>query len=227
MPAISSDKDKAESLRSYRSLDLLLYTVADIADIVQQPYHRIYRWVKPVGTKKTADGSLPPIISSGQPEFRGGPTIPFVGLVQAQVAAHFFQSGMTTRRIRLLQEELRHKLNCKYVLACQIFSTYGAGVLSNYGIDKGVLAKFLKGVTYGENGYATRYRLTRYKTANVIVDSTKSSGQPIFKKSGVRLEDALKRLQSGQKLASVASDFKTPREEIQEARKLQTHGRPF
>lgn len=226
-PVNSPDEDRKESLRPWRNLDPPLYTIADVADIVNQPYHRIYSWVKPTSSKRTGGKSTPPIIASGQPEFRGGPAIPFVGLVQAQVAAHLFQGGMTTRRIRLLQEELRHKLNCEYVLACKIFSTYGVEVLSNHGIDRGTLTKFLKCMTYGANGYAIRYRLMRYKIANVIVDPAKSSGKPIYKKSGVRLEDILERLQSGQKLASVASDFKTPREEIKEAKKLQTPGRPF
>ena len=109
MPAISppevlSDEEIEALERPYRRLDLRLYTVAEVARILDQPYHRIYRWAYPADSQnsagQTADHPTPPIIYSREPKEFGWPTIPFVGLAQAQVAAFLFQSGATSRYLQ-------------------------------------------------------------------------------------------------------------------------------
>lgn len=231
MPTISPpEKLSAEEIaaleKPFRRLDLLLYTVAEVARIVDQPYHRIYRWTYPAnsqeGANQTAGHPMPPIIASGPPEEFGWPTIPFVGLAQAQVATFLFQGGATSRHIRQLQAGFRNKLGCEYPLAHKAFHAC-ATEFADFGSSQPAFNKFRQGITYGDNGYPTRFQLTKYKIANVMVDPAFSSGQPVYKISAVGIDDILGRLHAGETLAKAADDFNTPMHEIQDTWNYDRH----
>ncbi len=218
-PEVLSDEEREELLKPYRRLDLRLHTVAEVARILDQPYHRIYRWAYPAdsqnSTGQTAVHPTPPIIYSREPREFGWPTIPFVGLAQAQVAAFLFQGGTTSRHIRQLQAELRQKLGCEYPLAHESFHAC-ATELADFGTSQAAFCEFRQGITYGDNGYPTRFRLVKYKIAHVVVDPAFYSGQPIYKKGARRLEDILVELHWGQTPESVADNFSTQLHEIQD-----------
>ncbi len=218
-PRVLSDEEREERMKPYRRLDLLLYTVAEVARILDQPYHRIYRWAYPADTQKGASQATgkptPPIIASGPPEEFGWPTIPFVGLAQAQVATFLHQSGATSRHIRQMQAELRHKLGCEYPLAHESFHAR-ATELADFGSSQTAFNEFHQGITYGDNGYPTRFRLIKYKIAKVVVDPAFYSGQPIYQASAVRLVDTLGRHHAGETMELLARDYNTPLREIQD-----------
>ncbi len=218
-PEVLSDEEIEALERPYRRLDLLLYTVAEVARIVDQPYHRIYRWTYPADSRKCASQATgkptPPIIASGPPKQFGWPTIPFVGLAQAQVATFLYQSGFSARHIRQLQAELRGELGCEYPLAHKAFHSC-ATELADFGSNQTVFNEFCRGATYGDNGYPTRFQLVKYRIATVMVDPLFSSGQPVYKISAVGIDCVLGRIHAGETTAEAANDFNTPQHEIQD-----------
>jgi len=210
-----------------RHLDNPIYTVADVARIIDEPYHIVYHWAKECQEK-------PPLVSRcyvfPDAEFY----IAFVGLAEAYAVSILRKYGLSTRQIRAVVKKLNSEFKIEHPLASERFRTDGAEVLYNLGIDdpeliavknnkrvfRGILEDFLSDVTYADDGYAYSFRLLKYKIATVVIDPGISSGEPIYEASCVRLIDTLERLRAGETLAGVAADFKTPPHEIEEAWKF-------
>ncbi len=215
-------------------MEASLYTIADIARILDQKYQKIHHWTKPLHSQSTARHQLPPIITTKRAAKRGRPSVPFVGLVEAQVIVLLRECGVPMQRIRPALVRLEKENGLEHALASEKLCTDGVEVL--YELGEGnpklivvrnnqwmlheVVEDFLKKIKYSEDGYANRIQLVKYKEAEVVVDPTMSFGQPIFATSGVRVQDVVERLRTGEPMEEVAEDFHTPRSHIEEAWEL-------
>ncbi len=215
-------------------MEASLYTIADIARILDQKYQKIHRWTKPLHLQSTARRQLPPIITTRPAAKPGRPSVPFVGLVEAQVMVLLRQCGVAMQRIRPALARLEEENGLKHALASKKLCTDGVEVLYELGVNgtkliviknakkvfSEIVEDFLKKIEYSEDGYASRIQLVKYKKAKVVVDPTMSFGQPIFATSGVRVQDVVERLRTGEPKEEVAEDFHTPRSHIEEAWEL-------
>jgi len=145
-------------------MEASLYTIADVARILDQKYQKIHRWTKPLHLQSTA----------------------------RQLLHH--ELGVNDTKLIVIKN------------AKKVFSE--------------IVEDFLKKIEYSEDGYANRIQLVKYKKAEVVVDPTMSFGQPIFAASGVRVQDVVERLRTGEPKEEVAEDFHTPRSHIEEAWEL-------
>jgi len=208
-------------------LDNPIYTVADVARIIDEPYHIVYHWAKESQEK-------PPLVSRCYSFPEEELYIAFVGLAEAYTVSILRKYGLSTRQIRTVVKKLSSEFKIEHPLASNRFRIHGAEVLDNLGIDnpelvtvknnkkvfRGIMEDFLSGVTYADDGYPRRFYLIQYKIATVMVDPGFSSGEPVYYASCVRLIDTLERLRAGETLAGVAADFSTPPHEIEEAWKF-------
>ena len=172
-----------------------------------------------------------PIITALQAG-RGDASIPFVGLSEALVLAAVRRAGVPLQRIRPALERLSSELGIEHALASRRLYTDGAELLLDYAEQSGdpdasiarqlvvvreqqyvfvpVVEQYLQLVTYARDGYAEVIRLPAYEGAEVIVDSRRSFGQPIFAKGGARIADAVDLFLAGESVATVAEEFGVP-----------------
>lgn len=85
-----------------------------------------------------------------------------------------------------------------------------------------IVKSYLHRIKYDSEGYVHLFRLPAYSVAEVIVDSTRGFGQPIFARGGARLEDALSLFRSGESLGGVAEEYGVPLPELEDAVRVAT-----
>jgi uncharacterized protein (DUF433 family) len=68
----------------------------------------------------------------------------------------------------------------------------------------------------GRDGYATIIKLPAYGHSAVVADPTRSFGQPIFERGGVRVSDVLDRFWSGDDIRAPSLEFGVPEPDIED-----------
>lgn len=211
--------------------EIPLYTIAEVAQILDQDYQKIHRWTKPFYSKNRPSHPFPQIVTTLKALKRGRPTVPFVGLVEARVVVLLREGGVPMQHIRPALVKLEQEIGLEHALASKKLLTDGAEILYTLGTHDEKIVVYrnnqlmlhqmvedlLKIIEYSENGYAKRVKLIKYKTAEVVVDPMMSFGQPIFVASGVRVQDIVDRLNTGEPIHEVADDFCTPLPHVEEA----------
>jgi uncharacterized protein (DUF433 family) len=160
-------------------------------------------------------------------------TVPFVGLAEGFVLAAFRRAGVPLQRIRPALERLSQEVGIEHALASRRLSTDGAEVLYNYAESVGVedlvvvrsrqriftdlIRDSLRLIEYADDGYAQTLRLPEYRRSEVVIDPRRGSGQPIFSHGAARLSDVLALFQAGEDLKNVATEFRVPPEEVEDA----------
>ena len=141
------------------------------------------------------------------------------------------------QRIRPALEQLARRDQLRHALASERLFTDGAELLldvadgasgeeaeavrqlvvvrSGQGVLHEVVRDYLHRVTF-EGGYAQVIPLPTFGGA-VVVDPSRSFGQPIFASSGARLDDALDLFKAGVDVNDVADEFAISAEELQQA----------
>lgn len=216
-----------------------LYTNSEAARAVGLNPSTLSTWTR--GYERRPAGRAPvsgaPIVTA-LPAERGCPSIPFVGLSEALVLAAVRRAGVPLQRVRPALEVLADELGVEHALASKRLYTDGAEVLFDYAesstdpdapvakelvvvrrqqyVFAPVVERYLKLITYGTDGYAELVRLPIYDRAEVIVDPTRSFGQPIFAHGGARVADALDRFLAGESLQIVAEEFGMSLDEVED-----------
>lgn len=105
-----------------------LYTVSQVARYVGMPPSTLTAWAK--GYTKRFPNRVPvsqgPVITSLPAATPGGPTIPFIGLVEATVVQAFRQTGLPLQRVRKALEVLAEQGELEHALS--IAEDYGVPV---------------------------------------------------------------------------------------------------
>jgi uncharacterized protein (DUF433 family) len=85
-----------------------------------------------------------------------------------------------------------------------------------------VVRDYLKRITYGSDGWASRVRLPSYQRAEVVVDPRVAFGLPLVVHGGARVEDLVDRFVAGDTLCDIAFDFGVPPEEVEDVIRVAT-----
>ena len=85
-----------------------------------------------------------------------------------------------------------------------------------------VVRDYLKRITYGDDGWASRVRLPAYQHADVVVDPRRAFGMPLVVHGGARVEDLVDRFVAGDTLADIAEDFGVPEPEVEDVVRVAT-----
>ena len=218
-----------------------LYTTGEVANFLGVPVSTLSRWATGYRNRHPGrpDTVGEPVLTRVRPPGTHAAAIPFIGLAEGHTLAAIRASGVPLQRIRPALERLDQEMGLKHALASERLYTDGAEVLLDVAtrskdaateeaarelvvIHNGervlneVVRSYLRRVTF-EAGYANAIRLPGYQTAEIVVDPSRSFGQPVFERGGVRLQDALSMFDAGEPLAVVAEEYGMPIEHLEDA----------
>jgi uncharacterized protein (DUF433 family) len=218
LPAIASDDPRVARP---------IFTLREAAGYLAMPTSTLHAWARPAG------GGAPLITS--RPAHGGQATVPFIGFAEAYVLSAFRRAGVPMQRIRPAVDALAGGIGVDHALASKRLYTDGAEVLYDYAIHDGdedlrgltvvrtgqrqfaeVVKDYLKRITYGNDGWASKVRLPAYERAEVVVDPRRAFGLPLVVHGGARVEDLVDRFVGGDTLADIADDFGVPEEEVED-----------
>jgi len=213
-----------------------LYTIAEAARFLGVPPSTFGTWSggyvrRPPGRSEVKAG---PILTSLRSR-RGEPAIPFVGLAEGMVIAAFRESGVSMQHLRKAVAVLEREIGFKHALASKRLYTDGAIVLYDYAERKAdeelanltvvvsqqrvfaeTVKEYLTRIEYGADNWAIRLISPATRAKVVLVDPSRSFGQPIFLHGATRVEDVIDRWRAGERLAAVAADFGVPVEDVED-----------
>ncbi len=207
-----------------------LYTVAEASRFLGVPSTTVGTWARGY-TRRPRGRSVvvgAPIITSTTAE-HGRPTIPFIGLAEGMVIAAFRRAGVSMQHLRKAVDVVERQMGMEHALASNRLSTDGAVVLFDYAERAGdeelagltavvsqqrvfseVVRDYLTRIEFDSDEWAVRLVSPAMEERIVIVDPTRSFGQPIFLHGAARVEDVIDRFRAGDRLNDVADDFGVP-----------------
>ena len=226
--------------------DTPLYTVAEAARYLDVPDSTFRSWTHGYHRRSSdrAEVSGAPILTTVARTAAQGPVIPFIGLAEGLVLTALRRSGVALQRIRPALSRLAADFGLEHALASRRLYTDGAEVLFDYADDTDpdtaravrslvvvrngqrvfneVVEAYLQRVEYGQDGYPRLIELPAYAVAKVVVDPTRGFGQPIFRRGGARLEDALAMFRAGESLETVADEYGVPPSQLEDVVRIAT-----
>ena len=162
-------------------------------------------------------------------------SIPFIGLVEAVVIQAFRNTGLPLQRIRKALEILASEGELEHALASRQLFSDGASVLYDYATrsqDKQlrlltvvhtgqqvfheVIQDYLERITFGDT-WATELILPVTKRPLLRVIPEVAGGDAVFVEGGATLSAVSSRASAGEPLESIAADFGTPADHLEEA----------
>jgi uncharacterized protein (DUF433 family) len=210
-----------------------IFTLRETANYLGVPKSTIHEWARP-------GGRAHPLITA-LPRHGREATVPFIGFAEAYVLSAFRRAGVLMQRIRPAVDALAKTIGIEHALASRQLYTDGAEVLYDYAADRGeddllelvvvrtgqhqfseVVRDYLRRVTYGGDGWASKVRLPCYDHAEVIVDPRVAFGLPLVVHGGARVEDLVDRFVAGDSVADIADDFGVPAEEVEDVIRVAT-----
>ena len=219
-----------------------IYTMAEAARYLVLSPTTFTSWVR--GYKRAFRDRPPvagaPLVTGLVPEFRGGPSVPFVGLAEGMFLAALRRAGMPLQRIRPALELIRSELGVEHALASRRLYVDGAELLwevrnahavgpetrhliardlvvlrNGQYVFREVVEKYLNLITYDDE-YARRVHLPGYEVAEIVVDPDVNFGEPYFARIGTPLATVHRMLRAGETITDVADDFGIPVEHVTE-----------
>ncbi len=201
-----ADKEVA-TLDSYTTPIL---TARETARYLSMPESTLDRWL-------VADAAL---VHSVVPARRGGPRIPFVGVVEAHVLRALRQLGLSMFDIRVAALRAREALHDDYALASQRIATDGVSLFLKLADDnvihaatgqlamREVLDDSLRYIQWDRDGRAQTLRLKDFPaSADVIIDPRFGWGAPVLGRSKVRVSDVVDLWRAGEPITAVAAEY--------------------
>lgn len=217
-----------------------LYTQAEASRYLDLPKSTFHNWSR--GYHAVVNGrevSGHPVVTALGRVGQRGPVIPFVGLAEGYALAAIRRAGVPLQRIRPALERLNQEMGVRHALASEKLFTDGAEVLFDYSARVGsdereavrelvvvrdgqrvfteVVQDYLQRIEFGDDGFATAVPLPGFAHADLVADVRHAFGQPIFKRGGARLEDALALFGAGEELNVVAQEYGVPYLELEDA----------
>jgi uncharacterized protein (DUF433 family) len=148
--------------------------------------------------------------------------VSFLSLAEAYVLNAFRRAGLPLQRIRPAVDALREHVGIEYALASERLATDGAEVLLASGdpgdarlvvarngqaVFREVVNDYLRFITFGAGGLATRVQLPQFTDADVAVSPKINGGRPTIIQRGIAIDDVLDRVRAGEPPTDVAKDF--------------------
>lgn len=208
-----------------------LYTIRETSAYLKVPKSTIHLWTT---APENAEALLTSLPAHGRE-----PTIPFIGLAEAFVLAAFRKHGVPMQRIRPAVEILRREIGLEHALASRDLYSDGAEILFDFDRSHDrrndesdfsdlyvvrtnqrqftdTVRDYLKRITYGDDGWASRVELPAYSQAKVVVDPRIAFGQPFVATGGVRTEDLVDRFTAGDSVEEISEDFSIPADQVED-----------
>lgn len=192
-----------------------LLTARDAARFLDMPASTLDRWL--------ATPSDAPLVYAVTPEKRGGPRIPFVGLVEAYVLRSLRELGLPLQAIEAAGRLVRDEFGDPYALARERVATDGVAVFvrmadeslvqahDRQGAIRDVLQDYLAYITWDATGDPGRLRLPGYPTdADVIIDPGFGWGTPVLETLKVPVEALVQMWRAGEPITGIADEYALP-----------------
>lgn len=215
-----------------------LYTVAQAARLVGMPSSTLSSWARGYSHRFSDRATVAkgPVITALEPAFAGGPSVPFIGLVEAMVVQAFRRTDLPLQRIRRALDVLAAEGELEHALASRKLYTDGAEILYDYARESGdgqlrlltvvssrqrvfheVIESYLQRVHFDDDPWATELivPVTEHEILRVRPDV--ASGDPLFVSGGAPLSAVVSRHRAGEPIESIADDYDVPAADIREA----------
>ncbi|WP_162830057.1 DUF433 domain-containing protein [Amycolatopsis palatopharyngis] len=179
------------------------------------------------------------MITGVEPEVRGGPSIPFVGLAEGMFLSALRRAGMPLQQIRPALEEVRTKIGVEHALASKRLYMAGAQLLWEVSREESVdddtrhgarelivlrdgqyvfsrvIERYLQRIEYDDT-YARRVHLPKYEVADIVADPETNFGRAYFTQNGTPLYVVQGLLKAGEAIEDVSGDFDLPVDQVTE-----------
>ncbi len=192
-----------------------LYTLQQVGQFLGVPRSTLVHWR--------------PFLQHFEVPRRRDPTITFIGLAEAYMLSAFRRAGVPLQRIRPAVEVLTDKIGVEHALASRRLYTDGAEILYQWDneqlsvlrngqyVFRDVLREYLRLIAWGEDEFPIMLQLPTYHQTEVFTDPRRAFGQPIFGRTGTKVEDALERFWAGDDMQSIALDYGLDSSDVEEA----------
>jgi hypothetical protein len=143
-----------------------------------------------------------PLVHAVQPERRGWPRVPFVGVIEAYVLRALRDLELPMDDIRMAADLVRKEFDDPYALAHRRIVTDGVALFVRMAVEfyvrardhqiafSTVLEEHLKQIEWGRDGNAKRLHLRDFPaSADVIIDPRFGWGTPVLGQSKVKVQD--------------------------------------
>lgn len=215
-----------------------LYTQAEASRFLGLPESTFRNWARGyhsiVRGREVMGAPILTALSNGH----RGASIPFVGLAEGYALTAIRRSGVPLQRIRPALEQLNTEFGLTHALASKKLYTDGAEVLFDYAERTGgderdavrelvvvrnnqrvfaeVVEDYLHRIEFGADGFATAVPLPGFRKAELVADVRRAFGQPVFRRGGVRLEDAISLFKAERDINVVSEEYGIPRDELED-----------
>jgi uncharacterized protein (DUF433 family) len=215
-----------------------LYTVSQAARLVGMAPSTLASWARGYERRfaDRATVSKGPVVTSLPSDGGPGPTIPFVGLVEAMVVQAFRRTDLPLQRIRKALEVLAGEGELEHPLASRRLYTDGADVLYDYATDAAdgqlrlltvvssgqrvfheVVESYLRRIHFDDDPWANEVIIPVTSRDLLRVRPGVASGDPVFIIGGAPLSAVVSRRRAGESPESIADDYGMPTADITEA----------
>lgn len=219
--------------------DAPLYSLTEAARYLGVPPTTFSSWAKGYvrhSVRRTTVTGAP--VLSGLSAERGA-GVPFIALAEGMVLAAIRQTGLPMQRIRPSLLALQETLGVNYALASKRLYSDGAELLFDFAESQAkpdrdralelvvvrngqrvfteIVSDCLQRIEYADDGFARLLHLPGYERGQVVVDPTRSFGQPIFAHGGAKVADVMDRFHTGESLDDLVDDFGVPMEDLEDA----------
>lgn len=217
-----------------------LYTQAEAARFLALSETTFRNWARgyqSVVNGRSVEGA--PILSTLTRAGHRAPNIPFIGLAEGYALSAIRKTGVPLQRIRPALQRLNDEFGLQHALASRKLHTDGAEVLYDYGRRVGggereavedlvvvrngqrvfveVVEDYLQQIVFGDDDFAAAVPLPGFRKAELVADVSRSFGQPIFSRAGVRLEDAISLFKAERDIGVVSEEYGIARTELEDA----------
>lgn len=161
-----------------------------------------------------------PLVHALQPQRRGWPRVPFVGVIEAYVLRALRDLNLPMDQIRAAADMVRQEFDDPYALAHRRIVTDGVALFVKMGDHSyvrapheqiafsTVLQRHLKNIDWDPAGNAERLHLRDFPmAADVIIDPRFGWGAPVLGQSKVKVEDLVCLWRNGERLATIAHEY--------------------
>lgn len=195
--------------------DRPLMTMSDAGRHLAVPRQTFHRWAR--GYPRGG-----PLLHVVEAESVRRANVPFVALAEAWVLKGLRQAGVLPQRIRPALTKLQAEFGREYVLVSPALVTDGISVLWDFsrtkagaGLIEGssgqtvireIVQDYLTYVGFGADEYPDRLTLKAFEPVKVVVDPYRSSGQPVFEGTGVKVANVAAMLKAGEDSDVVAEE---------------------
>jgi uncharacterized protein (DUF433 family) len=192
-----------------------LMTMSDAGRHLEIPRQTFHRWAR--GYQRGG----PLLHVAGTENFRTA-SVTFIALAEAWVLSGLRRAGVRPQLIRPALVELQKEFGHEYVLVSPALATDGISVLWDFsrteagaGLIEGstgqsvireIVEDYLSYVGFGADDYPNQLELKAFEPSKVLIDPYKSSGQPVFDGTRVKVANVAAMLRAGEDPTVVAEE---------------------